>query len=220
MYQVVFLLGSALIVLPVPLVALRGQAAMIRYAHGWSRFSRWCARVLLGITSRVEGAPVAGPALYASKHQSLFETTELEILLGGAAPVLKRELSRLPFWGWATQVYGSIPVDREASAAALRSMLRDARKLKAEGRSVVIYPEGTRVAPGEQPPLRAGFAGLYRALGYSVVPVAVDTGRLWPKRGPKRAGVVTIRFGDPIPPGLAREEVEARVHAAINALEA
>ncbi len=218
-YQAVFLVGSALIVVPVPLVGLRGQAAMVRYAHGWSRFARWCARRLLGITARVEGGPIAGPALYACKHQSLLETTELEIVLDGAAPVIKRELWNLPLWGWAVQVYGAIPVDREASAGALRSMLRDAKALKVQARSVVIYPEGTRVMPGEQPPLRAGFAGLYRALGYPVVPIAVDTGRLLPKRGAKRAGVATIRFGDPIPPGLGREEIEARVHAGINALE-
>jgi 1-acyl-sn-glycerol-3-phosphate acyltransferase len=84
---------------------------------------------------------------------------------------------------------------------------------------VIIFPEGTRVAPGETPPLRAGFAGLYRALGLPVVPVAVDSGRLWGRGVVKRSGTVTFKVGETIPPGLQRDEAERRVHAAINALE-
>ena len=149
----------------------------------------------------------------------MFETTELQVLLDGPAMAIKRELARIPVWGWATRRYGAMVVDREASATALRQMLRDAKVAKEAGRSILIFPEGTRVAPGERPPLKSGFAGLYRMLGLPVVPVAVDTGRLWPRHGPKRPGVVTFRFGEVLPPGLKREEVEARVHAGINALE-
>jgi 1-acyl-sn-glycerol-3-phosphate acyltransferase len=87
------------------------------------------------------------------------------------------------------------------------------------GRPIIIYPEGTRVRAGEAPPLQAGFAGLYRALGLPVVPVAVDSGRLWSPNLPKGSGTVHFVIGKPIPPGLKREEIEARVHAAINALE-
>jgi 1-acyl-sn-glycerol-3-phosphate acyltransferase len=87
-----------------------------------------------------------------------------------------------------------------------------------EGRAVLIYPEGTRVPHGEAPELRSGFAGLYRALGLPVVPVAVDSGKLWTRGLLKRAGVIHFRIGETIPPGLKREEVEARVHNAINAL--
>jgi 1-acyl-sn-glycerol-3-phosphate acyltransferase len=83
---------------------------------------------------------------------------------------------------------------------------------------VLIYPEGTRVRPGEAPPLRPGFAGLYRALGLPVVPVAVDSGRLWPKGLLKRSGTIHFLIGETIPPGLKRDEIETRVHAAINAL--
>ena len=86
-------------------------------------------------------------------------------------------------------------------------------------RPIIIYPEGTRVRPGETPPLRAGFTGLYRALGLPVVPVAVDSGRLWGRGLSKRAGIVTFMIGETIPAGLKREEIEHRVHRAINALE-
>jgi len=132
---------------------------------------------------------------------------------------MKQELADIPVWGWAARRYGVIVVDREASAGALRRMLREAKVALDAGRSIVIFPEGTRVAPGEQPPLKAGFAGLYQMLKLPVVPVALDSGTVWPRRGPKRPGVVTIRFGEAIPPGLPRKEAEALVHAAINALE-
>jgi 1-acyl-sn-glycerol-3-phosphate acyltransferase len=99
-------------------------------------------------------------------------------------------------------------------------MVRNAQAEVAQGRSLVIFPEGTRVRPGEQPPLQPGFAGLYRALRLPVVPVALDTGRFWRRRGfAKQPGVATFRFGAPIPAGLPRDEIEARVHAAINVLE-
>ena len=98
-------------------------------------------------------------------------------------------------------------------------MLKAAREAAAADRPIVIFPEGTRVTPGERPELRPGIAGLYKMLGLPVYPVALNTGRLWPKGGfVKHAGVVTMRVCEPIPPGLAREEIEARIHAAINVL--
>ena len=114
--------------------------------------------------------------------------------------------------------YGVIGVDREAGAKALRTMLAEAKQAIAGGRPVAIFPEGTRVPHGQRPELRAGFAGLYRALGLPVVPVAHDSGRLWGRGLVKRPGVINVRVGEIIPAGLKRDEIEARVHAAINAL--
>jgi 1-acyl-sn-glycerol-3-phosphate acyltransferase len=219
LYQIVFYSGSVLIVLAVPLVAPFGQKATIHHAHRWARLNRWAARVFLGVTTRVEGEIPEGQLLFAAKHQSMYETTELQLILGGPAMVLKRELSRIPLWGWATKLYGSMSVDREASAKALRRLMAEGKELRAQGRSVIVYPEGTRVTPGESPPLRSGFAGLYKAVNLPVVPIALDSGRFMPKKGPKRPGVVTIRVGTPIPPGLPRKEIEQRVWQAINALE-
>ena len=219
LFRIVFYGLSVPIVTTVPVSALFGQRAVIAHATVWTRFHRWAARVLLGIRVVVEGDRPAGPALYAAKHQAMFETLELQALLDGPAMALKRELADIPVWGWAARRYGALVVDREGSSTALRRMLREAEAAKADGRSILIFPEGTRVAPGEQPPLKPGFAGLYRMLGLPTVPVALDTGRLLPKRGAKRPGVVTIRFGETIPPGLSRGEIESRVHAAINVLD-
>ncbi|MGN6269115.1 MAG: lysophospholipid acyltransferase family protein [Sphingomonas sp.] len=219
LFMAVFYGLSALIVLLVPIPALAGRHALAGYAMAWARFHRWATRMLLGIRTRVEGKPSATPALYAAKHQAMFETLELALMLDAPAVVMKAELARIPIWGWAARRYGVIVIDRAGSAATMRQMMREARAALDAGRSIVLFPEGTRVRPGEQPPLRAGFAGLYRALGVPVVPVALDSGKVWPRKGPKRAGTITFRFGAPVPPGLPRAEAEARVHAEINALE-
>jgi 1-acyl-sn-glycerol-3-phosphate acyltransferase len=218
-FMAVFYGLSVGIVLLAPIAALLGRRALIAYTLGWTRFHRRVARVLLGIDTRIEGRPSGEPALYAAKHQSMFETLELALMLDAPAVVMKAELARIPIWGWAARRYGVIVIDRAGSAKTMRQMMREARAALDDGRSIVLFPEGTRVRPGEQPPLRAGFAGLYRALGVPVVPVALDSGRVWPRKGPKRAGIVTFRFGAPVPPGLPRADAEARVHAGINALE-
>lgn len=218
-FSAVFYVGSALIVLGVPISVLFGKRALRSYCMRWAKFGVWSARVFMGIRVRVEGQPIDGPAIYASKHQSMFETMALADLLGTPAIVMKQELTRVPLWGWATVQYGIIPVDRAASAKALRTMVRAAEGAVSEGRSILFFPEGTRVEPGETPPLRAGFAGLYRMLKLPVVPVALDSGKVWPRKGWKRPGVVTFRFGEPVRPGMNRDDAEALVHREINVLE-
>jgi 1-acyl-sn-glycerol-3-phosphate acyltransferase len=112
-----------------------------------------------------------------------------------------------------------IPVDRNGGASALRAMLILAKKMIADGRPIVIFPEGTRVAPGSRPPLQSGFAGLYKLINLPVVPIAVNSGTLSPRKtGIWKSGTITYKVGEELPTGLPREEIEARVHAAINAL--
>lgn len=220
LFALVFYPVSLLVVLLAIVVAPFNRTLFLKIPVLWANYFHWCARVMLGIRSRVEGTLPTGPVLVAAKHQSMFETVELMRLLDAPVPILKRELGEIPLWGWVARRYGSIPVDRSGGAIALRKMVRQAHAAVAEGRMLIIYPEGTRVAPGEQPPLQAGFAGLYRALGLPVVPVALDAGRFWVRGGfVKHPGMVTLRFGEPIPPGLPRADIEQRVHAAINRLE-
>lgn len=218
LFRVLFYTFSVPIVITVPLIAVFGQRAVIAHANSWAWLHRFLMRHILGIVPRIEGEVPRGQYLYVAKHEAMYETLELQLILRSPAMVIKRELMKVPVWGWATQKYGALVVDREASTRALKQLMRDGAAARASGRSVVVYAEGTRVPPGERPPLRSGFAGLYKAIDLPVVPIAVDSGRLLPKKGAKRPGVVTFRFGDVIPAGLPRKEAEARVHAAINAL--
>jgi len=220
LFALIFYSGTLVAVLLAFPISLFGTNAIRGWSHIWARFHRLCARYILGIRTHVEGTPPKGAALVPVKHQSMYETMEIVLMLDQPAMVLKRELADIPLWGWVVRRYGGIPVDRTAGAAALRRMMRAGEDAIAQGRSIIIFPEGTRVPPGERPPLQPGFAGLYRALKLPVVPVAVDSGRLAPRNSfVKRPGIVTFRFGEAIPPGLKREEIEARVHEAINALE-
>lgn len=220
LFALVFYPLTVLAVLAAFPAALLGPRPLRALVKAWVRLHGACCRVLLGIRSRIEGNVPAGPVIVACKHQSMYETLELLTMLDVPVIVLKRELAEIPGWGRIAQLYGAIPVDRAGSARALRTMLQAGRAAIAAGRDIVIYPEGTRVVPGERPPLRAGFAGLYKALGLPVVAVAVDSGRLYPRSGLiRRPGVITFRFADPLPPGLPRAEIEAAVHERINALD-
>jgi len=217
-YALIFYPATLLYVLACMVASLFGTKPMRSVVHAWAGLHHNLAR-LLGTQLVVQGSIPAEASLIAVKHQSMFETLEIVRLANTPVIVLKRELSTIPGFGWATRRYGVIPVDRRAGAKALRNMVARGREAAESGRPVIIYPEGTRVRPGQTPPLQAGFAGLYRALGLPVVPVAVDSGRLWGPNLPKGSGTVHFRMGEPIPPGLKREEIEQRVHAAINALE-
>jgi 1-acyl-sn-glycerol-3-phosphate acyltransferase len=181
--------------------------------------NHWLLNNILAIRIRVEGEVPAGPHLIAVKHQSMLETLEMVRLTHLPVIVIKRELADMPLFGQMTRRYGVIPVERSAGAKALRRLVAEGKQAIATGRPVLIYPEGTRVRVGETPELRSGFAALYRALGLPVVPVACDSGRLWGRGLVHRSGTVTFKVGETIPPGLKRDVLEARVHAAINALE-
>jgi len=217
-YALIFYPATFLFVTGCFVASLFGSKPMRAVVRAWADFHHELVR-LLGTRIQVSGAIPAGSYLIAVKHQSMLETLEIVRIAKTPVIVLKRELSRLPGFGWATRRYGVIPVDRSAGAKALREMLIKGREAVMSGRPVVIYPEGTRVRPGQVPPLQAGFAGLYKALRLPVVPVAVDSGRLWGRNLPRESGTVHFVVGEPIPAGLDRDEIEARVHAAINLLE-
>jgi 1-acyl-sn-glycerol-3-phosphate acyltransferase len=219
LYAVIFYPMTVIWVLAGIVSPLLGPRATLRIVLSWTDVHHWLAEHVLGIHARVEGELPPGPHLIAVKHESMYETLEMVRLARLPAIVIKRELADIPLFGTLTRRYGVIPVERSAGAKALREMVAAGRDAAVTGRSVLIFPEGTRVRPGEAPPLRPGFAGLYRALGLPVVPIALDSGRLWGRGLVHRSGTVTFKIGQTIPPGLKREEIEPRVHAAINALE-
>jgi 1-acyl-sn-glycerol-3-phosphate acyltransferase len=219
LFAVAFYSATVLWVLAGIVASLFGRRPTLAVVLSWVEVHHWLAGHVLGIRTRVEGAIPPGPHLIAVKHQAMFETLEMVRLSKPPVIVMKRELADIPLFGFMTRRYGVIPVDRTAGAKALREMAAAGKDAVEADRPVLIFPEGTRVRLGETPPLRSGFAGLYRALGLPVVPVAMDSGRLWGRGLVKRSGTVTFRIGEIIPAGLKRDEVEARVHTAINALE-
>ena len=204
---------GAVIALPI------SHRATIWFVRVWARFHRLICRFVLGHRIVVEGAMPDTPVLYVFKHESAFETIEQPMLFKHPAVFAKEELFSIPVWGQAARFYGLIPVDRDGGGKAMRAMLGAAKAALANGRPLVLFAEGTRVPHGEAPQLRPGFAGMYRLLGVPVIPVAVDSGIAYPpRRWVKWPGTITYRIGETIPPGLPREEAEARVRAAINAL--
>lgn len=198
-------------------IPLKGRRVIAVVVDGWSRYHRACVHGLLGIRIRVNGTLPREGALIAMKHESFFEAIDLTVLFHQPLIFAKAELLRIPLWGKAAGAYGLIPVERSQGAKALRTMIATARSRMGEGRVFVIFPEGTRIPHGTHADLQAGFTALYKLLGLPVVPVAVDSGPLY-HRWWKRRGTITISVGEPIPPGLPRPEIEARVLEAINVL--
>lgn len=189
------------------------------FVRSWAWVHRQACRFLLGQNIVVEGEMPDIPVLYVFKHESAFETIEQPWLFRLPAVFAKEELFSIPVWGQAARFYGLIPVNRDGGSAAMRTMLANARAALDEGRPLCLFAEGTRVPHGEAPGLRAGFAGLYRMLKVPVIPVAVNSGPTYPPRKwVKWPGTITYRVGETIPPGLPRDEAEARVRIAINAL--
>ena len=211
--------GSVLYVLAAVLVSYCGWPRALRaICDAWGRWHRRCLP-LLGIRIVETGQRPQGLAFYAVKHEAFAEAIEMPVVFDYPAGLAKAELYDIPGWGRAARIYGIIEVRRDAGASALRSMMRETKAAMDQGRPIVIFPEGTRVPHGTRAPLQAGFAGLYKLLKLPVVPVAVNSGPLYHRRW-KRPGTITLHFGEAIPPGLPREEIEQRVLDAINCLNA
>ncbi len=206
--------------LALPLL-LGPRRAALWLSQSWARATLWGLKLFAGIDARVTGDVPHGPVLVAAKHMSTWDTLAIHLALGDPGIVLKRSLLWIPFFGWYVAKTSAIPIDRGAGAGALRGMARAAQKVLAEGRPVVIFPEGTRKKPGAEPDYKPGVAGLYGQLGVECVPVALNSGLYW--RGFwKRPGTITLAFLEPIPPGLKRAEfmalLQQRIETATAAL--
>lgn len=217
LFYLIFYGGSVFFVIASVVSIPSGPGPLRRAVAAWSRFHRNCLRLLVGINVKTEGHLSQEPVFYAVRHESFFEAIDAPAMYETPVTFAKHELSIIPGWGRAAKAYGMIFVERDQGAKALRKMVSAARQYSQAGRPLVIYPEGTRTPHGEPGKLQAGFAGLYKLIGLPVVPVAVNSGPLY-HRFWKRPGTITYRVGKIIPPGLPRAEIEARVTAAINAL--
>jgi 1-acyl-sn-glycerol-3-phosphate acyltransferase len=200
------------------IVALPTIVLPYSFLHGvlrrYASSTLWFLRVVCGIAVEWRGREKlpTGPYIIACKHQSLWETFALFMLLPDPTYVLKRELMWLPLFGWLATKARMIPIDRGSHAKALTSMIAAARREAARGRQIVIFPEGTRRPPGAKPHYLPGAAFLYAELGLPCVPVALNSGLFWPRRSLRRyPGTVLVEVLDPIPPGLEKREFLARL---------
>ncbi len=183
-----------------------------------ARTELWLLKTIVGTKLEVRGREKLpkGACLVASKHQSAWETFALIPLFRDPAYLMKRELFWIPFHGWFSYKFKMIPVDRDKGPAALRRMLAEAKIRAAAGREIIIFPEGTRRAPGAPPDYKTGVFLLYEALQIPCVPVALNSGLFWPRRSLKRyPGTIIVEFLDPIPPGLSKREFLPRLQETI-----
>ena len=229
-FNVVFFAGTIVFgIAGLPFLLTPRRTAM-RFGRFWAQAVLFAAKWIIGLDSEVRGRENIPPGgcLIAMKHQSMYDTLMLPPLLVDPAVVIKRELQYVPFYGWYATRAGSIFIDRKGGAGALRRMVAAAKQALATGRPVVIFPQGTRTAPGAPvdaaTPYQPGIAALYRELGVPLVPAAVNSGMYWGRRAfMKRRGRVVVEFLPPIRPGLPRREVmatlETRIETATAALE-
>jgi 1-acyl-sn-glycerol-3-phosphate acyltransferase len=216
--------ATHIVFLPVLLMPWR---ASVFAARVWGNSVLWGLRTLAGLDYEIRGNHRAAyaPVLVASKHYSMWETIVMIALLPYPAVVMKATLFKLPFYGWYSTKAQMISVDRSARASALKKMVADAKRALAAGRPIVIFPEGTRKAPGDPPDYKPGVAGLYAGLDVPCVPVALNSGLYWTAGGfVKRPGTIVVEFLEPIPPGLRSREfmalLEQRIETASNRLVA
>jgi 1-acyl-sn-glycerol-3-phosphate acyltransferase len=213
------------LVLTAVLCLLLPPGTILRVSRVWMAGLQFLLRHLVGLDYEVRGrsSMPPGPAIYAFKHQSAWETVVIHLLLPNAAIVLKRELMQIPLFGWCLRRSGMIGINRAGRMRALRSLIGGARAALARGVSVVIFPEGSRTQPGRHVPYHPGVAALYLQLDRPVVPVALDSGLFWSRRSfVKRPGRIVVQFLEPIEPGLDRKafmaELRRRLEGAADRL--
>jgi len=214
LYNLLFYLNLVVLLLVAFVAMLLPKIAVIRMSQAWGRTSVWLLRVVCGTKVEFRGLEKLpkGPLIVAAKHQSTWETFALLRLFDDFAFVVKRELMWIPIFGWCMWRARMIPVDRGAGAQALNDMLARAKQEVQSGRQLVIFPEGTRRAPGAEPRYKFGVAHLYAEIGVPCVPVALNAGLFWPRRAFMRLpGTIVVEILDPIPPGLDKTAFMARL---------
>ncbi|MBV8915145.1 MAG: 1-acyl-sn-glycerol-3-phosphate acyltransferase [Acetobacteraceae bacterium] len=183
--------------------AFADKGRVLAFARFWAGLVLDGARVICGIHVQVTGTVPTGAALIASQHQSAFDTLIWARLVPRVAYVYKAELARIPLFGPMLVATGQIPLDRGATLATLRNLVRATEQAKQEGRQIIIFPEGTRMAVGAEGSIKPGVSLIASRIGLPVIPVATDSGRFWGRRAfRKHPGCVHIHIGEPIPPDL------------------
>lgn len=202
----------------IPLVIRQGRAGANRVATRWIGYLIWAARLHMGVTCEVRGTPPTGDCIVAAKHQSFWDILVIAHAVPRRAFIMKREVMRVPVMGWYARKVGCIPIDRSKGRDALGVMSAEINhRLSDDGLGqLIIYPEGTRTLPGQRRPYKHGVATIRAATGLPVVPVAVNTGMFWPRKGwGIRPGRAVVEFLPPIGPDLPSEGFMPRLEAEI-----
>lgn len=184
----------------------------------WSQGALWLARIICGIRHEIRGSShiSSEPVIYASKHQSAWDTVIFLSVLHHPAYILKKSLLRIPLWGWYLWRMEMIAIDRSAGASTIKKIVRDAKTELAKNRSIVIFPEGTRKRPGAPADYQPGILALYKQLNVPVVPIALNSGIFWGKDAfLKRPGTIVMEFLPAIPPGLDKKAFADQLEQAI-----
>ncbi|WP_428407552.1 lysophospholipid acyltransferase family protein [Hyphococcus sp.] len=205
-YLIVTVAVMGIVCLPVMLFGRGPARATVKL---WSRLALFGLHQIAGVTYKIEGAEnlPQGGALIAANHQSQWETIALYALAPKPVMVFKKELKRIPVYGWWAARAGNIAIDRKGGAKALRAMTREAKARAEAGEQIIIFPEGTRMKPGERGALQPGVAGVYAAMDAPCTPVVHDSGRFWRHPGGEKIpGAISLHFLPAIPPGLDRKE--------------
>ncbi len=224
-FAIFLYVGTLIIGLVCSPLLLASHKTNVKFIRWWTSWILGGFRIIVGVNVVLKGREnlPEGPVLLASKHQAMWETMFLYRLTEDAAVVLKQELMSIPIFGWWNKKLKMIAIQREAHAAALKAMMRDAKAATDAGRSLIIFPEGTRAIPGETNEYKSGVFALYRAMKRPCVPIALNSGRCWPKSGIGfKPGTITVEILPPIEPGLDRDtfmtELETRIETATNRL--
>ena len=227
LYNIYFFGGTALIVVAMLPLMLCPRAWMQSAVSWLARSQAFGVRWLVGLRYEVRGREniPEGAVVFASKHQSAWDASFFYIECPDPAYVLKRELLRIPLWGWYTQKCKAINVDRTGGASALKRLVADAQDRLFKHRQVIVFPEGSRIAPGHRAPFHPGIAAIYAHIEAPVVPVALNSGLFWGRRSFfKQSGVIIVEFLPPMPRGLKRRDfmnsLSQKIGDATDSLEA
>jgi 1-acyl-sn-glycerol-3-phosphate acyltransferase len=219
-FNVLFYLNLIVLLIAALPTLVMPPAAILAVARFWAKTNLWLLHVVCGTAAEFRGLEKIppGPLLVSSKHQSLWETFALLLILSDPAYIMKRELMWIPFFGWYTWKAGMIPVDRKRGSQALAAMNARALRELARGRQIIIFPEGTRRAAGAEPRYKYGVMHLYADMGVPCLPIALNSGLFWPRRSLRRyPGTVLVEVLDPIPPGLDKEAFFERLQREVEA---
>lgn len=204
--------GAIIPILYFPAFIFRSSKLADHGAFVWSKVGLWVLKILCGVDCKIIGLEKLPnkPVIVACKHQSMWETIVMHLVFHRPAYAFKKELLKIPFYGWYIKIMSGIKVDRQGGASALKDLIKQTKKYLEEGHSIIIFPQGTRVPINKKTdeyPYQAGIAAMYLSAKATVVPAALNSGVYWKKNNMiKKAGTITLEFLDPIEPGLKKAE--------------